>query len=451
MNRSLLSITTALVLGLHTAGPAAAGGESASSSCVPDVTISIGTPQIFATHSQLANDDGFLWGPSDGNFGAIPSTDGNYAFFGTGGASSQCSKTNKTCEGAFAFTGSLNAVTGANTAKALFGPGAGPGWLFDRDYAGGGQVIRFDDGKGAHGRFMSFHGEYQWRNKLNPPNDLCKVGTTGSQVACFYSSLGLAVSRDEGKTFQVVGQIMQPTQPLSSFVNSESIMPVGYGSMVVADRAGRHVDNPPPTPQDAYYYLIFADELPAGAKNVGVCAGAICMGIARARYDDLIAAALSGKPHAVALAFHKYDAGSPDAWTQPATGNQRDLRGTAGSFAPLWSDEGASQGSLIYDRKLDVYLAAYQYGGIHIRASKDLIHWTAVIGKIPNPTPPPATYFYPTLIGETGHPDSAGGVPRLYFTSFAAFPDWTQSTFDYVDLTLSGSGQLPPGCADPAK
>jgi hypothetical protein len=438
-----------LMLGTSLVTAVAAAQPEASSDCVPDISVSVGAPQTFATHSQLAG-YGFTFGPSDGNFGAIARGDGTYSFYGTGGAASQCTTTNTGCEGAFTFSGTLDAVTGANTATALFGPGAGPGWVFDRNYAGGGQLIHFNDGNGNHGRFMSFHGEYQWPNN-NPGNHnhLCSVGgSTTSFVACFYSGLGLAVSLDDGQTFNVVGQIMQPTQPLSLFVGSGTIMPVGYGSMVVADRRGQRVENPPLVLGEAYFYLMFSDQLPAGTANVGVCgnAGVNCMGIARAPYLDLIHAALSGDPHEVAKAFHKYDPGASGAWKQPATGNEADLSGTAGAFAPLWTDEGANQGSIIYDRRKDVYLATYQFGGIHVRASKDLIHWTDTLAVIPNPTSPAATYFYPTLIGETGAPDVAEGAPRLYFTSFGTFPDWTGSTFEYIELTLSGSGRLPKGC-----
>jgi len=444
-------ITATLLLGASLAGVISVAAESAAApECVPDISVSVGTPQTFAENSQFVG-YGFTFGPSDGNFGAIPRPDGTYTFYGTGGAPSQCSAANKGCEGAFTFSGSLDAVTSADTTTALFGPGAGPGWVFDRNYAGGGQLIHFDDGMGHHGRFMSFHGEYQWLNN-NPGNhnQLCSVGgSTTSFVACFYSGLSLAVSLDDGATFNVVGQIMQPTQPLSQFMGSGTIMPVGYGSMVVADARGRHVENPPLVPQDAYFYLMFSDQLPAGTTGVGVCgnAGVNCMGMARAHYLDVISAALSGDPSAVATAFHKYEPGKRHAWTQHATGNTADLSGTAGSFAPLWSDEGANQGSLIYDQRKDVFLAAYQFGGILIRASKDLINWTDTLAVIPNPTYPAATYFYPTLIGENGYPDIAGGTPRVYFTSFGTFPNWSGSTFEYLELTLSGSGRLPKGCA----
>ena len=116
--------------------------QGAAAPCLPDTTVAVGVPQTFATHKQLAS-LGFLWGVSDGNFGAIPTSGGNYTFYGTGGSASLSPP-----EGAYTFCGTLDNVLGANTTTKLFGPGSGPaGWIFDRDYAGGGMVVPFDEKK----------------------------------------------------------------------------------------------------------------------------------------------------------------------------------------------------------------------------------------------------------------------------------------------------------------
>ncbi len=111
----------------------------------------------------------------------------------------------------------------------LFGPGDAPsGWVFDKDYAGGGQVVRFAGG-GKSGWFVPFHGEV-WA-KPGHFDHKCDVrGGNGSQVPCFYSALGLAVSTDNGKTFKVVGQIAQPSQPMSVFMGGGTNMNAGYAS-----------------------------------------------------------------------------------------------------------------------------------------------------------------------------------------------------------------------------
>ena len=440
-NSLALSLLTASMLGL-VPGHAGAQDETPAAACLPDTHVAVGVAQTVATHADFAK-LGFAWGPSDGNFGAIPAHGGNYTFYGTGG-----SATLTPAEGAYTFGGTLDTIVSANTATKLFGPGSGPaGWVFDRDYAGGGMVVRFDDGAGRAGWLMSFHGEYHWQNKLNPPPYWCQVGKTTSQVPCFYSGLGLAVSRDDGATFNVVGQIMQPMQPLSAFVGSGSNMAVGYGSLLVADRHGHHLHNPPPVPGEAYFYLVYADQLPTGTTGVGPCAGNPCMGLARARYDHVIDAALSGNPDKVAKAFHKYDATQSKPWSQPATSDTADLSGTAGSFSPLWTDEVSPGGSVLYDYDFNVYLAVYQSaGGLHVRASRNLREWTATIATIPFPTSPAATYYYPTLIGDTKTPTIGGTMPRVYFSAFPlnGFPNWSLATFQYVPLSLTGSKH---GCA----
>jgi len=102
----------------------------------------------------------------------------------------------------------------------------------------------------------------------------------------------------------------------------------------------------------------------------------------------------------------------------------------------------------MYDHALDVYLAVYQHGsgGLHVRASRDLIHWTGTIAVIPYPTSPAAIYYYPTLIGETASPTIGATMPRVYFSSFPVntFPDYTKATFEYVPLGLTGTKH---GCA----
>jgi hypothetical protein len=412
-----------------------ATSEAQAAATVPAIHYVTGSPVIFATHSELMG-YGFSWGPSDGTFGAIPAAGTSYTFYGTGGSmpSRACTGTPNVKEGAFMFTGTLDHVTGSNGCTKLFGPGDGPaGWVFDKDYAGGGQVIRFDGG-GKSGWLMPFHGEVWWQNP-NTPDHKCNVaGGSGSKVNCFYSSLGLAVSTDDGKTFKVVGQILQPSQPMSVFTSGGTNMAVGYGSLVVADAYGKHLDNPPADPSVAYFYLFYTDLSPG---LPGVCATEICMGVARAPYADVIAAALSGDPHKAAQVFHKYDGASPDPWTQPATSDTPNLSGIAGKYTPLWTDEPGGA-EVIYDSSFDTYLAVYQSSaGIKLRASSDLIHWSGPIGAPYYETG--HTLYYPTLMGETGDPTIAGRAPRVYFSSFPteAFPDYSTSVFESVQLTLS--------------
>ncbi|MGB8215011.1 MAG: hypothetical protein WCE68_15795 [Anaerolineales bacterium] len=395
-----------------------------------------GSPIPFATHAEF-DGYGFAWGPSDGDLGAIPAGNGNYIFYGSAGSKPACIDAPKThaTEGVFAFSGTLDHVTSGKGCARVFGFGDAPsGWVFDRDYAGGGQVVRFA-ANGKSGWLMSFHSEYQWKNMANPPGYLCEVGNTTSQVPCFYSTIGLAVSTDQGKIFQVVGEIAQPSQPLSVFETGMGYMDVGDGSLVVADANGRHLEDPPADPSAAYFYLFFEDRSPG---LPGACAETDCLAVARASYTDVIAAAFSGDPHRVAEVFHKYDAASPDPWAQPATSDTPNLAGTAGKFSPLWTDEGAYDPMVLYDRSFDVYLAVYLYGnGFKVRASSDMLHWSKPINA--GYTLPGHELFYPTLIGETGDPTIGGPSPRIYFSSFPTgkFPDYTTAILESVALTLS--------------
>jgi hypothetical protein len=186
----------------HLLATLVAGGQGAPN--VQSIQGVFGAPSTFATHTQLTG-YGFRFGPSDGQFGAIPGPNGTYTFYGAAGANNACAGAPNAIEGAFTFTGTLNQVTGGNGCQRLFGPGDGPaGWIFDRDYAGGGQVVPFASGDKS-GYLMVFHGEFHWSN----------AATADQQCAgltCFYSSLGLAVSTDGGKTFTVVGA-GSPAQP----------------------------------------------------------------------------------------------------------------------------------------------------------------------------------------------------------------------------------------------
>jgi hypothetical protein len=439
---AVLSCPANVLLSHAQTEPEAARLAVPRTSGVPEIHYTLGAPVTFATHSALAG-FGFTWGPSDGTFGAIPAGGGGYTFYGTAHSSSAC--VTPAVAGAFTFTGTLDHVSGSSC-KRLFGPGDGPaGWAFDKDYAGGGQVVRFLSG-GKSGWLMPFHAEFHWQNLSNPPSYECAAGAATSLVPCFYSSIGLAVSTDDGKTFEVAGQVIQPSEPLSVFQGGGRNMAVGYGSLLVADANGRHLENPPASPSSAYFYLLYSDLLTVAP---GACANNLCLAVARAPYADVVAAALSGDPHRVAGLFRKYDGASPDSWTQPATAYvagdpEPDLSGTAGKYAPLWTNEPASSPDVLYDGAFDVYLAVYlSSGGFKVRASNDLIHWSRPIGPTYSETG--RSLFYPTLIGETGDPNVGGPAPRVYLSSFptGSFPDYTTQVFESVPLALSPTRTLP--------
>jgi len=107
---------------------------------LPSIKIaSVGNPVTFATHAELDR-YGFAWGPSDGQFGAIPIGDGRYRFYGAAGSTSSCAGSPNVSNSAFTFTGTLDRVSGGDGCRKLFGPGGGPvGWVFDKDYGEAGR------------------------------------------------------------------------------------------------------------------------------------------------------------------------------------------------------------------------------------------------------------------------------------------------------------------------
>ena len=397
-------------------------------------TLTLGSTEAFATHSQFAA-LGFLWGPPDGTMGAIVDG-GTYTFFGSAKGSSACSAS-PNIQGAFRVDGSLDHLTGLpqQGCHALFDAGAAPaGWVFDQNYAGGGPVVPFVSGT-MHGLLMTYHGEIHWTNPTG--NGLC------FNVPCFYGGIGLAVSLDDGATFHSVGQIIQAYQPLSAYKGGGRNAGIGYGAMVVADASGHPLTAPPPSPSSAYLYLFYEDLDPNGP---GACANATCVTVARARFDDVVAAAMPpSNPATVAGLFAKYDSTAADVWSQPGTSGDPTENTASGHFTPLFDDRNSALPTLLWDSVAKAYLLAYQVyqagpppAVISIRSSTDLLHWSAPIATLS----PPSGHdlFYPSLIGETGDPLVGGAAPHLFFSTFVSFPDWTQSEFDSVLVQISAGG-----------
>lgn len=434
MNAKPSSPWHALVVSLCACG----GGGSAGNS----FTVALGHASAFATHTQFSA-DGFQWGPADGTLGAVAIGTGSYRFFGSASGAATATAAGPACtgspglQGTFSFDGSLNQFTGLpSTCKALFTKGSAPsGWIFDKDYAGGGSIVPFASGS-TSGLLMTYHGEVHW---INPSgNGLC------NNVPCFYGAIGLAVSTDEGSTFKSVGQIIQPHQPLSLYEGGSENVGVGYGSMVVADAAGNWLAAPAANPSAAYLYVFYEDYLPAAAG--GPCANVACVTAARARLDDVLAAVLplnSSSPTTVAALFHKYDATASDPWSQPATSGDPTENTASGSFTPLFPDSNSFLPSVIWDDAVSAYLMVHQrsVGGSQpmnfiVRSSTDLLHWSSPLATF---APPPGQEpFYPTLIGEEGDPLVGGPAPRLFYSTFpSGFPNWDTSELDSLPLQLT--------------
>lgn len=416
------------------AQPSFAKPRSEASATGASLTFTVSDPTLFMDQQQLRS-YGFAAGPSDGPFGAIQNGEGHYRFLGPAWGGNKCPPEARR-EGVFAFSGTLSRVTAGQGCRILFSGGDGPaGWIFNANYSGGGQIIPIA-AKGNHGWLMSFRGEYHWKNPARPDGLCGGVGVFAGGVPCYYSTLGLAVSTDGGWTFKVAGESVQLTDPLSASKGRNVNRNIGYGSLVVADENGKHLDNPPADPKAAYVYLFFVS---SGQDLPGPCVQAQCPGVARARYEDVVSAVFSGNPHAVAKLFQKYDADSKDPWSQPATGDSPDLSVGGGKFSPLYLGQGIQM--VIYDRAFDVYLgAAVSFQAVRpsfvIRTSRDSIHWSEPIGPVITEGNRWLSYF--TLLGETGDPTVSSGKPRLYFRSNPeGKPAYDDSVFKVVTLKLA--------------
>lgn len=430
--RAAIALTPSVALVLAVAAGCGGGGSGGGPTgpVIPSIVGTFGTATTFATHAQLAG-YGYSYGPSDGQFGAIRGSGGTYTFYGSAGSGASCAGT-PSLTGEYTFTGTLTQVSGSSCTR-LFGPGTGPaGWVFDSNYAAGGQVVWFRSGADS-GWFIPFHSEYHWVNPSTADGKCYVNGSSaGGEVPCFYGGIGLAVSTDGAATFRIVGQVFQPSEPLSTFKGGGTNMGVGYGSLLVADSSGKHLPTPPANPAGAFFYLFFTDRLPG---LPGICATRSCIGVERAPYAAVVTAALSGDPHQVATVFHKWDGTS---WSQASTSDTPDLSGTSGSYAPLFTDDAGGVPEVLYDSAVAAYLVVYQSGpSVAVRASSDLVHWSGTIG-----TPYSESgrqLYYPTLMGETGDPTVGGPQPRVYFTSFPtdSFPKWGLSVFESVPLNLT--------------
>jgi len=428
---------------------AACGGGSGGGSTdggPSSFSIALGSATTFATHAQFAA-AGFLWGPPDGTLGVVSRGAGSYLFFGSAAGAASPSSAGPACsgspgqQGAFAFDGSLGELSGltASGCKALFTKGSAPsGWVFDKDYAGGGSVLPFTSGS-TSGLLMTYHGEVHWKSPTSS-NGLC------NDVPCFYGGIGLAVSVDGGSSFTSVGQILQPFQPLSVYQGSNENVGVGYGSMVLADDAGNWLAAPAANPSAAYLYVLYEDYLPSGAA--GPCANVACVAVARARLDEVLAAVVplaSASPTAVAGLFRKYDAAGSDPWSSPGTSGDPTEEHASGSFTPLFPDTNSFLPSVIWDTVANAYLMVHQreVGGSQpvnfiIRSSTDLLNWSSPLATFA----PPAGHepFYPTLVGENGVPLVGGAAPRLFFSTFPdGFPNWVGSELDSLPLQVTQS------------
>ena len=361
---------------------------------------------------------GFVDGPPDGTLGVLL-TNGTYSFYGAGLSGTTCAGTPKV-QGTYRLGGSLTAITAPYGCTALIRPFGDPnGYTFDINYAGGGPVLAVTSSSGQAGVLHVYHGEFH--------------GGTCGTGACTYASLGMALSQDDGATFQKLGEIVQPYATRSAQINAGMETQVGGGTLVLADGNGNHIaDVSIADPSTVYLYVFYYDADPSAAPP---CNTGQCLGVARAQLSTVLTAAFTGNTAAFPVLFTKY---YNNGWTQPGTSGDPNAATNSGHYTPLIAATGAFP-SVIYDSTTNQYLIAYaaaNHTSITMQHGSSLLSWSGPIstGVVTDGT---HAVLYPTLVGEGNDPTTSSGEPWLFYLDATTWPDWQAATIVNRRVRLS--------------
>ncbi len=361
---------------------------------------------------------GFKDGPPDGTLGVLLNN-GTYSFYGSALSGPTCSGT-PGVQGTYRLGGSLTAITAPYGCTALIQPGGDPnGYTFDINYAGGGPVLAVTSSSGQAGVLHIYHGEFHGGVCANGP--------------CTYASLGMALSKDGGATFQKLGEIVQPYATRSTQINAGTYTQVGGGTLILADANGNHIANVTTAdPSSVYLYVFYYDADPSAASpcNVGQC-----LAVARAQLSSVLTAAFAGKTAAFPTLFTKF---YNNGWTQPATSGDPDAAANAGHYTPVIAATGAFP-SVVYDSTTQQYLLAYaaaNHTSIIMQHGSSLLSWSGPIsaGVFADGT---NALLYPTLVGEGSDPTTSSGEPWLFYLDATTWPDWSAATIMNRRVQLS--------------
>ena len=360
----------------------------------------------------------FTDGPPDGTLGVLLSN-GTYSFYGAALSNSSCSGT-PGVEGSYRLGGSLTAITAPYACTALITPGGDPnGYTFDVNYAGGGPVLPVTSASGQPGVLHLYHGEFH--------GGKCATGP------CTYASLGMALSKDAGATFQKLGEIVQPYATRNAQINAATYTQLGGGTLILADGNGNHIANVATAdPSTVYLYVFFFDADPTAASP---CDVGQCLAVARAQLSAVLTAAFAGNTAAFPTLFTKfYNSG----WTQPGTSGDPNAALNSGHYTPIIATTGAFP-SIVYDSTTQQYLLAYaaaNHTSITLQHGASLLSWSGPItsGTITDGT---NALLYPTLIGEGSDPTTSSGNPWLFYLDATVWPSWPAATIVNRRLQLS--------------
>ncbi len=380
-------------------------------------TLQLQPPSPVLTVAQRTALD-FKDGPPDGTLGVLLNN-GTYSFYGSALSGPTCSGTPGVL-GTYRLGGSLTAITAPYGCTALLQPGGDPnGYTFDINYAGGGPVLPVTSSAGQAGVLHVYHGEFH--------GGVCATGP------CTYASLGMALSRDGGATFQKLGEIVQPYATRSTQINAGTYTQLGGGTLILADANGNHIANVSAAdPSSVYLYIFYYDADPSAASpcNVGQC-----LAVARAQLSAVLTAAFTGNTAAFPTLFTKF---YNNGWTQQATSGDPDAAANSGHYTPVIAATGAFP-SVVYDSTTQQYLIAYaaaNHTSITMQHGSSLLSWSGPIsaGVL---TDGNDALLYPTLVGEGSDPTTSSGEPWLFYLDATTWPDWPAATIMNRRVQLS--------------
>lgn len=418
-------VTRRLAAGLCSAllalfiGSCSTGGTTPPVQSAPATfTLQLQPPSPVLTVAQRTS-LGFKDGPPDGTLGVLLNN-GTYSFYGAALSGSSCSGT-PGLQGTYRLGGTLAAITAPYGCTALIQPGGDPnGYTFDVKYAGGGPVLPVTSSSGQAGVLHVYHGEFH--------GGMCGTGT------CTYASLGMALSKDGGATFQKLGEIVQPYATRSTQISAGTYTQLGGGTLILADANGNHIANVTAAdPSSVYLYVFYYDADPSAASpcNVGQC-----LAVARAQLSAVLNAAFAGNTAAFPKLFTKY---YNNGWTQTGTSGDHNAAANSGHYTPVIAATGSFP-SVLYDSTTQQYLIAYaaaNHTSITMQHGSSLLSWSGPIstGVITDGT---NALLYPTLVGEGGDPSTSSGEPWLFYLDATTWPDWPAATIvsRHVQLSL---------------
>jgi hypothetical protein len=253
------------------------------------------------------------------------------------------------------------------------------------NYAAGGPVL--DDP--ADNSWLVFYHAERW-----PEGDATR----------YYSSIGLAISTDRGRSWRDLGEIIRPHVPYAEVASQ----PVEVG-------AGPYIE------VGGYVYVYFRDEI--GPRQTSQ------LSVARAPVAAVLASSRAGRT----IAWHDYYDGS---WEQPALG---------GLASPLEPDNPQTRWfDVLFDPRLGRYvLAAATNDGIGVNLyaafSTDGIHWS---GR-QRLTDDHAENLYPTLVWAQPSGHASDYQMYLYYTVAPLDgPRWPTAVLDRMTIEDGGSCRL---------